>query len=145
MCQRITYDGQAAIELENIINPSIKEGYEYHIINKDNIYQIDYKSIILGVLRDIENKIYPDDISSKFHNTIGNAAVDLVCRIGKRYEMKQVVLGGGVFQNDYLLLYVLEKLRERGFTVYYNQQIPINDSGISVGQLAIADAIEGKG
>lgn len=145
LCQRITYDGQAAIELENIINPSIKEGYEYHIINKDNIYQIDYKSIILGVLRDIENKIYPDDISSKFHNTIGNAAVDLVCRIGKRYEMKQVVLGGGVFQNDYLLLYVLEKLRERGFTVYYNQQIPINDSGISVGQLAIADAIEGKG
>ncbi len=142
---RITYDGQGAIELENILNPVIKENYEYCIIEKDNICEIDYNSIIMGVLKDIENKIPNSIISAKFHNTIGNIAVELVCKISKRYDIKQVVLSGGVFQNNYLLVYVLEKLKERDFTVYYNQQIPINDSGISVGQLAIADAIEGKG
>ncbi len=142
---RITYDAQGAIELENMLNPYIKESYEYCIIEKDNIHQIDYDRIILGVLRDMEKKIPTSVISAKFHNTIGNATVDLVCKIRKKYDIKQVVLSGGVFQNNYLLLYVLERLKERGFTVYYNQQIPTNDSGISVGQLAIADAIERKG
>ncbi|MFA7138933.1 MAG: hypothetical protein WC151_10485 [Bacteroidales bacterium] len=144
LCHKITYDAQGAIELENILNPSVKEGYEYCIINKDNTFQIDYDSIIQGVLRDIEKKIPASNISAKFHNTICNATVDLVCRISKKYNIKSVVLSGGVFQNNYLLLHVLERLKEKGFTVYYNQQIPINDSGISVGQLAIADAIEGK-
>lgn len=142
---RITYDAQAAIELENILNPYITECYGHCIIYKDNIYQIDYDSIIQGVLKDIEKKIPTSVISSKFHNTIGNATVDLVCKISKRYAIKQVVLSGGVFQNNYLLLYVLKQLEEKDFVVYYNQQIPTNDSGISVGQLAIADAIEGKG
>lgn len=142
---RITYDAQGAIELENILNPSIKESYEYCIIEKDSMYEIEYESIIIDVLRDKEMNIPTSNISAKFHNTIGNATVDLVCKISKRYDIKQVVLSGGVFQNNYLLLYVLEKLKEKNFTVYYNKQIPINDSGISVGQLAIADAIEGKG
>lgn len=142
---KITYDAQGAIELENILNPSIKEGYEYFIIDKDNTFQIDYESIVRGILREIKEKIPTSIISAKFHNTIGNATVDLVCRISKCYDIKQVVLSGGVFQNNYLLLYISKELRDRGLFVYYNQQIPINDSGISVGQLAIADATEGKG
>ncbi|WP_330375425.1 carbamoyltransferase HypF [Inediibacterium massiliense] len=145
LCHRITYDAQGAIELENIVNPSIEEDYEYCIIHKDHVYQIDYDSIILGVLRDLKEEIPTSVISAKFHNTIGNATVDLVCKISKRYDIKQVVLSGGVFQNNYLLLYVSKKLKERDLVVYYNQQIPINDSGISVGQLAIADVIGGKG
>ncbi len=139
---RITYDAQGAIELENILNPSIRESYEYCIIEKDNIYQFDYDSIILGVLSDMEKKIPISVIAAKFHNTIGNATVDLVDKISKRYDIKQVVLSGGVFENNYLLLYISKKLKKRDFVVYYNQQIPTNDGGISVGQLAIADAIE---
>ncbi len=145
ICHRITYDAQGAIELENILNPSIKESYGYSIIEIDNIHQIDYESILLGALKDIEKKISTSVISAKFHNTIGNLAVDLVCIISKRYDIKQVVLSGGVFENNYLLLYISKKLKKRDFVVYYNQQIPTNDGGISVGQLAIADVIERKG
>lgn len=141
---QITYDAQGAVELENILDTSIKESYDYFITDKDNIYEIDYDSIILGILDDIRNKIPNSIISAKFHNTIINATVDLVCKIGKRYDVRQVVLSGGVFQNSYLLLYISKKLKEKGFAVYYNQQIPINDSGVSVGQLAIADAVERK-
>ncbi|WP_242981760.1 carbamoyltransferase HypF [Alkalibaculum bacchi] len=140
----ITYDAQGAIELQNILDASIKEGYEYSIIEKDNTYQMDYESILLGILKDIEEKVPNSVISAKFHNAITNATVELVCKISKEYRIKQVVLSGGVFQNDYLLLDCLRKLKECGFVVYYNQQIPINDSGISVGQLAIADAVGGK-
>lgn len=142
---RITYDAQGAIELENILNPCIEEDYIFYIEEQKGTYQINYDSIILGVLNDIDKNISASVISAKFHNTIGNATSDLVERISNIYGIKQVVLSGGVFQNDYLLLYIVEKLKKRGLDVYYNQQIPTNDSGISVGQLAIADAMEGKG
>lgn len=140
--QRITYDAQAAIELENIIDPSIEEGYPFYIEKQNQIYQIDHREMLFSILKDINSGLSPAWISAKFHNTIGNATVDLVMRIGERYGLKKVVLSGGVFENSYLLCQIIEKLEERDFAVYFNQQIPTNDSGISVGQLAIVAAKE---
>jgi hydrogenase maturation protein HypF len=145
ICQRITYDAQVAIELENIIDPSIEEDYDFYITEQDGVYEIHYESIILGILKDLDERILTSVISAKFHNTIGNATVDLVCKISDIYDIKQVTLSGGVFENNYLLPYILERLNKKGLDVYYNQQIPTNDSGISIGQLAIANAVEGKG
>lgn len=138
----ITYDAQAAIELENILDTKVEDGYSYTIDEENGIYQVDYKSILLGILNDIENKMAPASISAKFHNTIGNLTIDLVCKLSDRYGVKIVVLSGGVFENNYLLTYILKGLHEKDMKVYYNQQIPTNDSGISVGQLGIVDAME---
>ncbi len=139
---RITYDAQAAIELENILDPYVEEGYSYSIYEENGMYQIDYKSILFGILKDLENTVAPASIAAKFHNTLGNVTIDMVCRISERYELKIVVLTGGVFENNYLLTYMLKGLKEKDITVYYNQQIPTNDSGICVGQLGIVDAVE---
>lgn len=98
----------------------------------------------MGVLKDIENELAPSTISAKFHNSIGRATVELVCSIKERYGIKKIVLSGGVFENIYLMTYVVKELEKKDFEVYYNQQIPTNDSGISVGQLGVAAAIEGK-
>ncbi len=144
LCREITYDAQAAIELENHLDPSVQEGYAFYIGEQGGVYTILYKSILLGILEDIKGGISTAIISAKFHNTIGNITVDLVCKIGKRYGIKEVVFSGGVFENDYLLVYILKKIKEKGFIGYYHQKIPTNDSGISVGQLAIAQAKEGK-
>ncbi|WP_156782341.1 carbamoyltransferase HypF [Geosporobacter ferrireducens] len=143
--QRITYDAQAAIELENILDPSVKEYYSYHIGEENGVYQIDYKSILMGVLKDIEDELSPSAVSAKFHNTIGNVTLEMITRIKERYHINNIVFSGGVFENIYLLSYVVKGLKKRDYDVYYHQQIPTNDSGISVGQLGIAAAIEGKG
>lgn len=142
--QYITYDAQAAIELENILDPSIKEVYNYCIEEENGIYEIGYEEILFCVLRDIKNGVPPSVISAKFHNTIGGSAADLVIRLSIKYGIKKVILSGGVFENSHLLMYVINKLEENDLSVYFNQQIPTNDSGICVGQSAIADAMEGK-
>ncbi len=139
---RITYEAQAAIELENIVDPHVEEYYSYSICEQNGMYLIDYKSILLGVLKDIDKAMSPASISAKFHNTLGNVTIDMVCKISKRYDLRIVVLSGGVFENSYLLSYILKGLKEKNITVYFNQQIPSNDSGISVGQLGIVDAVE---
>ncbi|SDK98456.1 carbamoyltransferase HypF [Natronincola ferrireducens] len=143
--QRITYDAQAAIELENILDPSVKAYYAYHIGEENGVYQIDYKGILMGVLKDIEKEVPASAISAKFHNTIGNVTLELISRIKESSHINNVVLSGGVFENTYLLSYVVKGLEKRGYDVYYHRQIPTNDSGISVGQLGVAAAIEGMG
>ena len=141
----ITYDAQAAIELENILDPAVEEDYPFDIEEQNEIYIIDYHKMLFGILKDIKNGLPPFWIAAKFHNAIGNVTVDLVLRISQRYGMGKVVLSGGVFENNYLLCQIIKRLKEKDFAVYFNQQVPTGDSGISVGQLAIVAAKEGKG
>lgn len=137
----INYDAQAAIELENILDSAINTCYDYCIERKDSFFEIDYESIIRGVISDLEQNVLPSAISAKFHNTISNAVVDTVKQIREDFDLSDVVLSGGVFENVYLLESVYRKLLEMGFNVYFNEQIPINDSGISLGQLVAANEV----
>ncbi|MZK51193.1 carbamoyltransferase HypF [Clostridium beijerinckii] len=137
----ISYDGQAAIELENIIDYKIKESYSWDIKEENGIFNIQYKSIIEGILRDIQKKELISKISSKFHNSLIKASCDLVCKLREKEHIDKVVLSGGVFENSYLLKGIYINLIKQGFKVFYNEQIPTNDEGISFGQLHVANAI----
>ena len=137
----ISYDGQAAIELENIIDYKIKESYSWDIKEENGIFNIQYKSIIEGILGDIQKKELISKISSKFHNSLIKASCDLVCKLREKEHIDKVVLSGGVFENHYLLKGIYINLIKQGFKVFYNEQIPTNDEGISFGQLHVANAI----
>jgi len=52
--------------------------------------------------------------------------------------LKKVVLSGGTFQNRYLLETTEKLLTDMGFEVYTQSDLPSNDGGIALGQLAIA-------
>lgn len=138
---KITYDAQAAIELENLINEEQYDLYDYKISIQDDIFIIEYEDIIKGVLADISNNVKRSLIASKFHNTVIEASSDCVCRIREKTGLDDVVLSGGVFENTYLIEQLILKLRLLKFNVYYNRLTPTNDGGISYGQAAAAGAI----
>ena len=142
LCNQATYQGQGAIELESILNPMIKEAYECKFILYDGIYEIEFQDIIKGLLKDLDSKMQKSDISTKFHNTIAAITIKLITEISDIYQINDIVLSGGVFENNYLLNHILSETKNSHLKIYYNQQIPINDGGISLGQLAIADALE---
>jgi len=52
--------------------------------------------------------------------------------------LKKAALSGGVFQNRLLLRKAIASLESDGFEVYTHRQVPCNDGGISLGQVAIA-------
>ena len=52
-------------------------------------------------------------------------------------RLDTVALSGGVFQNALLLTRCLDRLQPAGFTVLTHRQVPPNDGGISLGQVAI--------
>lgn len=51
-----------------------------------------------------------------------------------------MVLSGGVFLNEFLLVNCLVELSRAGFAAYCQQQVPTNDGGIALGQIMVADA-----
>jgi len=54
--------------------------------------------------------------------------------------VKQVVLSGGVFQNELLAQLLEKQLQAQGLSVLRPAAIPCNDGGISLGQAMIAAA-----
>lgn len=138
--ESISYDGQGAIELESVADKSIHESYEY-LIDESSILKVDYSGVFKGVLEDIEKQVSVSNISSKFHNTIVNITIDMVCRLRSMHKLNKVVLSGGVFENEYLLTNIVKGLKKSGFKVFFNKAIPINDSGISFGQIGVCDEV----
>jgi hydrogenase maturation protein HypF len=64
--------------------------------------------------------------------------VDVCLAMRKDYQINQVALSGGVWQNITLLHRANELLQEKGFEVLIHEKVPANDGGIALGQAAVA-------
>ncbi|MGN2339521.1 Kae1-like domain-containing protein [Clostridium cagae] len=145
----VTYEGEAAIYLENIASTYIidsvesvyKLSYSYNLKFNDEKYIIDLDEMILEILEDLKNEESLGLISIKFHNTITEFSIDLCKKLRRKYNINKVALSGGVFQNNILLKNLYLKLEENDFNVLIHGEIPCNDSGISLGQLIIANEL----
>jgi hydrogenase maturation protein HypF len=66
-----------------------------------------------------------------------------VCgRLCEQTGLGTVALSGGVFQNQLLTGRVVSGLADSGFRVLVHCRVPCNDGGISLGQAAIAGAVD---
>ncbi|MCQ2969066.1 MAG: carbamoyltransferase HypF [Clostridium sp.] len=138
---KITFQGEAAIYLENISVKYDNKNYEYKIYCEQGSYIIDCNVLIKSIVTDIINGVDKDIIAKRFHNTIIKFTIELCEILRKEYDLSSVVLSGGVFQNEILLINIYEGLIRKNFNVYIHEQIPANDEGISIGQMIIGNEI----
>lgn len=142
----VNYEAQAAIELEEMADPSVAEIYPYEIAYPETKYpetkttplKINTIPIISGVLADVQLQEQLPKISAKFHNTLADIVRSVCVTLRNMYHLNLVVLSGGVWQNVTLLRKTLQALNAEQFTVLVQSQVPPNDGGISLGQLVIA-------
>jgi len=134
---RVSFEGQAAAELEMLLEPHAHETDSYHfeVIKKEAApWLLPVEPIVKAVVQDILQGVAPHRISRRFHNTLA-ALFARVCRqIRDKNNISQIVLSGGVFQNLNLLEQLKTSLEALSFTVYVHEQVPTNDGGISLGQ-----------
>ena len=124
----ITYEGQAAIELEQLADPAEKSAYRARI---DDV--VHGEDLIAALLDDPSAQATR---AARFHNGVADAIVRTCDRF--RDHSTTVALSGGVFQNVLLLDRTVEALENAGFTVLTHRNVPANDGGISFGQVAVA-------
>jgi hydrogenase maturation protein HypF len=128
---RVSYEGQAAIELEWLAGDLRAEPYRCSV-DRGTIAGPELVGAAYDDLRDGRPHA---EIAAAFHEGVAAAAVR-ACAEAAFPEL--VVLSGGSFQNLRLLRSVREGLEKLGFRVLTHHLVPPNDGGISYGQAAIA-------
>jgi len=136
VCDKNTFEGEAAIALESIAETNIKDAYPFEIKTGD-IMEVDFKTTIRNIVKDFIKNKSKGLISARFHNTIVEIIHKVVKELRDRYSLNDIILCGGVFQNLYLLEKTLERLREDNFKLHIHEKVPTNDAGISLGQAYI--------
>lgn len=135
---KIYYEAQAAIELTQAVNNLDVDLYNYDLKDGQNRNVIPLKTFIRSITEDVQAKVPFEKISAKFHKTLAEIFSGVVLKAQKETGIQDVVLSGGVFQNEILLKLMEDKLCNLGFNVFSHSKIPTNDGGISIGQAVIA-------
>ena len=132
--QKVNFEGQAAMELEFLTDGIVMNDSYGFITNKlkTGILEINWVPMIEQIIIDKKNKVPVNIISVKFHNTLVKMIVDVANKI----KEKNIALSGGCFQNKYLMENSIRMLKHKGYNVYWNKEVPANDGGISLGQIA---------
>ncbi len=138
--QTVTYEAQAAIEFEAILDDNIKSAYEFYL-NEGKTVEIDCAPLIRWVALDVLDGVPVFEISAKFNNAAANLILRLALRFREHEKINKVALSGGCFQNVALLKASLKRLREHDFEVLTHQKVPPNDGGLALGQAIIASQL----
>ena len=135
---RVSYEGQAAIELEAACAGGEQGCYPLPLAEADGRILLDARETILAVERDLSDRVGVALVAARFHEAVAEATAEACARAAA--GPMPVVLSGGVFQNRRLLTRTAAILRDRGFEVLVPELLPPNDGGISYGQAAVAAA-----
>jgi hydrogenase maturation protein HypF len=131
----VTYEGQAAVELEAAADPAERGEYELPV-GEGGV--LDARPTVLAVAADVRRGEDAGVISSRFHAGVATATAAAAAAAANRAGLGTVVLSGGVFQNRTLLTGTASRLETRGLRVLVPERLPPNDGGISFGQAAVA-------
>lgn len=127
--QRVTFEGQAAMDLECAVTPGTAGSYAFELIGEGPAI-IDWRPMLVEIMDDAPRRPV-GEIAAKFHHTLAEIIVCLAQRAGEAH----VLLTGGCFQNKYLTECAVRRLQEAGFRPFWHHRVPPNDGGIALGQI----------
>ncbi|NTW03526.1 MAG: carbamoyltransferase HypF, partial [Oscillochloris sp.] len=155
LCQQASFEGQAAIKLEYLADPSECGAYPFTIAHAQpspvptpagcvtclaDPLIIDWRPAIVELLADMRRGIAHERIAARFHNGAISAIAAMIARIG----IDQVALSGGCFQNRLLTEGTLAQLTTARCHTFIPRLVPPNDGGVSFGQIAAIAMAKGS-
>jgi hydrogenase maturation protein HypF len=135
---RVNYEGQAAIELEQCAS-AVGECDGYPVGFDSGLIRAG--DLVRAVVADLRVGTAAPLIAARFHAGLHDALAAAAVRAAADTGLDVVALSGGVFQNLRLLHGVSRRLTEAGLRVLVHSRMPCNDAGISLGQVAVAASV----
>jgi hydrogenase maturation protein HypF len=148
ICEKeLSYEGQAAIRLEKLARQAEMDtpivSYPFEIQERDGIPHVELHGMISRLAEELAWNPATPQMALKFHDTIICASRELVAHAAEKTGLKDIVLSGGVFQNQLLVARMIPEIQSLGLKVYTHQRIPPNDGGLALGQAVIAMKLSG--
>lgn len=133
----VSYEGQAAIELEGAADAPTAEPYPFPL-TEDRPRRLDARPLVRAVLEDLRTGADAGRVASRFHRAVATVTARACEALATERAVETVVLSGGVFQNRMLTELTSGLLADAGLEVLVPRRLPANDGGISFGQAAVA-------
>lgn len=138
LLQEASYEGQGPMWLEAACEgiaplvrlPVTRRG--------DGIWQVDWAPLIPFLL---DAALPVGTRAAGFHRSLAHALLELAVRVRKSQTVTCVGLSGGVFQNRVLTEQAVSLFERHGFEVKLATRVPVNDAGISFGQIVEAGSV----
>ncbi|WP_244155459.1 carbamoyltransferase HypF [Desulfatiglans anilini] len=141
----VTYEGQAAFELEMCQSRTKTKGYPWRVSPLDDgSWLLEAGPIITALVEDLAAGKPAGIMSRRFHLALIEMLSEVCRGIREQTGLSVVALSGGVFQNATLLEGLTGLLERGGFTVLSHRLVPCNDGGLSLGQ-AVCVALQTTG
>lgn len=148
VCQQVSYEGQAAVELEHLarggrFDPRVATALPAGVADLNFAVTggvLDPAPMIAGIVVGLRGGVAPADLAAGFHAAVVRATAAAVRHCASAVGISVVGLTGGVFANRLLLQGLRESLTKSGYEVLTHRIVPCNDGGLALGQAAIAAA-----
>jgi hydrogenase maturation protein HypF len=140
--ETISYEGQAAIELEAtaVASREHPSPYELRIHREHGQFLLDSTTLWQAILGDLSVGLDKGAIAWGFHAGLAKGLSEMALEMARLHQFDTIALTGGVFQNRTLFELLSGRLREAGFKLLSQQRVPVNDGGLALGQAAIGAA-----
>ena len=147
---RVSYEGQAAIELEGLAERGAERpAFSFHIEpppaaggGTDTTGAACFVLNMAPAIRELTEAVLAGEdrasLARAFHLTLAEGVAELCAAVREETGHDRVVLSGGVFQNKLLAEGIHDLLTARNFQVFTHRLVPPNDGGLALGQAIIA-------
>jgi len=132
ICTQASYEGQGPMELEAACHTA---GSPLELPlgkNSDGLWLSDWEPLLPMLL---DHTRPAAERAADFHATLAEVILQQARQAWSDHGITRIGLCGGVFQNRILTERAIELLETDGFNVHFPDGIPVNDAGLSVGQI----------
>jgi hydrogenase maturation protein HypF len=139
---RMTYEGQAAMELEHAAGrwTGPPRGYNMDLLIAGSPWILDWEPLIRAIIDDVHAEVPLEAIAHGLHLALAEG----ICAVASAVGIWDVVLTGGCFQNALLTEMATDPLETAGFRVHTHRFVPPNDGGVALGQALYGMRLAGK-
>jgi hydrogenase maturation protein HypF len=129
ICDINTYEGEAAILLENYVTTyELDSCKTYCTVLENGI--VPTSLLLKNLYFDLKNGASKEKVIINFLYTLSY----LIYELADQKELKKIALSGGVFQNT-VLIDMLKEMGQNKYELFFNLNLAPNDENISYGQI----------
>ncbi|MGI9320178.1 MAG: carbamoyltransferase HypF [Thiogranum sp.] len=131
-CLTASFEGQGPMWLEAVAGETAEPISLPLLEQSDGLLRTDWRPLLecLG-----DEQIPVSERAAIFHTSMAEALVNQALRVREGHAVRAVGLCGGVFQNRRLTEECVSRLEQKGFEVLLGERLPVNDAGLSFGQV----------
>mgnify|MGYP002623845816 CR=1 FL=1 len=146
ICLINTYESEAPMMVETVAEEYVKEQGEetcpvikcaIEYCDNEKMYVADTVRLFADIMICWDEGVDVGAIAYSFHRAIADMVVDMLGLIYEKYGIYSVpvALSGGTMNNRLLLSLIIDRLDEKGYKYYINEQVEAGDGGLTLGQI----------